>query len=100
MTRDDDDDPDDAFQALVKRRSELIERGRREKGKSFWQYLGLIGVVGWSVVVPMLLGALLGRFIDGKAKTDYQWTFGLLCLGLALGCWNAWRTVTKDGGHE
>ena len=100
MSRADDDDPDDAFTALVKHRSELIERGKREKGRSFWQYLSLIGVVGWSVVVPMLLGAVLGQFIDRKAKTDYQWTLGLLVLGLALGCWNAWRTVTKDVGHE
>ena len=100
MPASDDDELDDAFQATVRRQSERIERGRREKGRSFWQYLSLIGVVGWSVVVPMLLGALLGQWIDRKSGADGPWTLGLLCLGLALGCWNAWRTVTKDGGHE
>ena len=91
-----DDDLDDEFQAKVQSRSKLIERGKREKGQSFWGYVGLIGTVGWSVVVPMLLGILLGRWIDRSAGTPYQWTLGLLCLGLALGCYNAWRMVTKE----
>ena len=92
----DDDTLEDEFEARVQRQTQRIEQGRREKGMNFWQYLGLIGAVGWGVVVPMLVGVLVGRAIDGKAGTEYAWTLGMLVLGLALGCFNAWRMVTKD----
>ena len=97
MLRPDDDELDDAFEIRVRKQSERIEQGKREKGQSFWQYVGLIGAVGWSVVVPMLIGVVVGRLIDAKAGTTYQWTLGLLCAGLALGCYNAWRMMNR--GH-
>ena len=49
-----------------------------------------------SVVVPMLLGALLGRWIDGRRGAGSTWTIALLVLGLAVGCLNAWRAITKE----
>lgn len=94
--RENDDELEDEFEVHVRRRRELIEQGRREKGQSFWSYVGLIGAVGWSVVVPMLLGMVLGRLMDAKLETTYEWTLGLLVLGLAVGCYNAWRMVTKE----
>lgn len=94
--RDDENELEDEFEVRVERQRTLIERGRREKGTSFWQYVGLIGAVGWSVVVPMLIGVLLGRLMDRKLETTYEWTLGLLVLGLAVGCYNAWRIVTKE----
>jgi len=92
----DDDELEDEFETHVRRRRALIEQGRREKGMTFWRYVGLIGAVGWSVVVPMILGVLLGRLMDGKFETTYEWTLGLLVFGLAVGCYNAWRMVTKE----
>ena len=92
----DDDTLEDEFEARVQRQSRRIEQGRREKGMSFWKYLGLIGSVGWAVVVPMLVGVFIGQYIDLKAGTDYIWTLGLLVFGLALGCFNAWRMVSRD----
>jgi len=94
--RDKDDELEDEFETRVRRQRELIERGRREKGQSFWQYVGLIGVVGWSVVVPMALGVFLGLWIDGKYDTGSRWTLALLLLGLCMGCVNAWRMITKE----
>ncbi|MHA1573739.1 MAG: AtpZ/AtpI family protein [Alphaproteobacteria bacterium] len=92
----DDDELDDEFEACVRRQRALIEKGRREKGMSFWHYVGLIGTVGWSVVVPTVAGLLLGRLIDQKTEATYEWTLGLLVLGLAVGCYSAWRIVTKE----
>lgn len=94
--RDDDDELEDEFEARVRRQRERIEQGRREKGITFWRYVGLIGAVGWGVVAPMVLGIVLGRLIDQKAEMEYEWTLGLLVLGLAVGCYNAWRMVTKE----
>ncbi len=88
-----DEELEDEFEVRVRRQRELIEKGRLEKGQSFWKYVGLIGVVGWSVVVPMALGVLLGWWLFG---TGSKWTLALLLLGLCLGCVNAWRMITKE----
>ena len=91
-----DDELEDEFEIRVQRQRARIEQGRREKGQSFWNYVGLIGTVGWSVVVPMLLGTLLGVWLDRKFETASRWTLGLLVFGLSMGCLNAWRTITKE----
>ena len=95
MSPPDDEELEDEFQLRIKKRAELLQQGKRDKGRAFWKYVGLIGAVGWGVVVPMLAGIFMGRFIDRHAGTMYRWTLGLLCLGLAVGCYNAWRMVTK-----
>ena len=93
---DHEDELEDEFDACVQRQRARIEQGRRDKGMTFWRYLGLVGSVGWGVVVPMLVGVALGRLIDRKAGTAYEWTLGLLVFGLAVGCYNVWRMVTRD----
>lgn len=94
--RDRDQELEDEFEAQVRSERALIEKGRREKGQTFWSYLGLIGVVGWSVVVPMVAGLFVGVWVDGKFGGGYRWTLGLLVFGLSVGCYNAWRLITKE----
>ena len=91
----DEDELEDEFEVRVRRQRALIEKGRREKSQSFWTYVGLIGAVGWSVAVPMVLGGFLGLWLDRKFATGSKWTFGLLVIGLFVGCVNAWRLITK-----
>ena len=93
---DDDDELEDEFETTVRKQRERIEEGRKEKGQSFWHYVGLIGVVGWSVVLPMVIGGFLGAWLDGRYETGSKWTFGLLMLGLLAGLFNAWRSITKE----
>ena len=61
-----------------------------------WFGLGMMGLVGWSVVVPTLLGAALGRWIDNRHPGEHSWTLALLVAGLVLGCFNAWHWVAKE----
>jgi ATP synthase protein I len=61
-----------------------------------WFGLGMMGLIGWSVVVPTLLGAALGFWIDNRHAGSYSWTLMLLILGLILGCLNAWHWVSKE----
>jgi len=91
-----EDELDDEFEVHVQRQRARIEKGRLEKGQSFWSYVGLIGTVGWSVVVPMLLAVFLGLWLDRKLKTGSAWTLGLLVFGLSMGCFNAWRSISKE----
>ncbi len=61
-----------------------------------WFGLGMMGLIGWSVVVPTLLGAVLGMWLDAQHPGKHPWTLALLMAGLALGCLNAWYWVTKE----
>jgi len=70
-----------------------IERARREGDRSVWSNLGLMGLVGWTVMFPTLVGAFLGRYLDGRWGTGTMLTLSLIVVGLAAGCWGAWRLI-------
>lgn len=76
---------------------ELRKLKARKKGKRSVLYgLGMFGLVGWSVVVPTLIGAALGRWLDAKYPGGPSWTLNLLIVGLVIGCLNAWYWVQKE----
>lgn len=64
--------------------------------KRVWFGLGMMGLVGWSIVVPTLLGAALGVWLDTKYPETFSWTLTGLILGLFAGCLIAWRWVNKE----
>ena len=69
----------------------------RKKGKHNALYgLGLFGLVGWSVVMPTLLGAGLGHWLDKRYASEPSWTLNLLIIGLVIGCLNAWFWIEKE----
>jgi ATP synthase protein I len=71
-------------------------KAQRNRAPGVWSGLGLMGVVGWSVVVPTLLGAALGLWLDRRYPGGRTWTLALLMAGLTLGCLNAWHWVSKE----
>lgn len=38
----------------------------KKKTPDVWYYLGTFGNIGFSIAVPIVLGALIGSWIDGK----------------------------------
>jgi len=68
----------------------------RNSKQGVWFGLGMMGLVGWSVVVPTLLGAALGIWLDNRHTGNYSWTLMLLIIGLIIGCLNAWHWVDKE----
>jgi ATP synthase protein I len=71
-------------------------RARRHSSSGVWFGLGMMGLIGWSVVVPTLLGAALGLWLDKQHPGQHSWTLALLVAGLAIGCLNAWHWVAKE----
>jgi ATP synthase protein I len=65
-------------------------------GQGVWFGLGMMGLIGWSVTIPTLLGAGLGIWLDRHYPGRHAWTLALLMAGLALGCFNAWHWVAKE----
>lgn len=80
----------------VRRRRQRLESGRRHGERSVARNLALIGVLGWLVVVPALLGVFAGRWIDRTLGSGLFWTSALLLLGLGFGCYLAWRRVQTE----
>jgi ATP synthase protein I len=68
----------------------------RNSTQGVWFGLGMMGLVGWSVAVPTLLGAALGIWLDKNHPGKHPWTLALLMAGLVLGCFNAWHWVAKE----
>lgn len=71
-------------------------RQRRNPDDGVWFGLGMMGLIGWSVAVPTLLGAALGIWLDSRYPGQHSWTLALLVLGLTIGCFNAWHWVAKE----
>ena len=61
--------------------------------------LGLVltgGTLGLLLVVPLLIGAYLGRWLDAHlAGYAMHWTLSLLLLGLFIGIYNAYRFLKR-----
>lgn len=84
-----------SFGKIVGDKEERKLQAQRDK-KSVWAGLGLFGMIGWSIVVPTILGAALGVWLDKKYKQDFSWTLSLLVVGLMIGCLIAWNWVQKE----
>ena len=81
----------EAVQRDRRRRLRAKQEGRRSIG----QDLATIGVIGWTVVLPTLLGIFTGRWLDRRFDTGIFWTLGLLLVGVSVGCVLAWQRLTQ-----
>ncbi len=81
-------------QASRKEARKLKAKGRKPEGE--WFGLGMFGLIGWSVALPAVAGALLGAWIDRTWPSRYSWTLMLLLGGIVLGSLNAWYWVGQE----
>jgi ATP synthase protein I len=68
----------------------------RRGSNGVWFGLGMMGLIGWSVAIPTLLGAALGHWLDKRHAGGHAWTLALLVAGLMVGCFNAWHWIAKE----
>ena len=71
-------------------------KAQRRARRAIWYGLGMSGLIGFSVVVPALIGTALGLWIDRYHPNRISWTLTFLILGLIIGCLNAWRWVASE----
>lgn len=79
------------------RRKRDAERNRRS---SIIFGLGMIGMVGWAVMIPTLIGIAIGIWMDRTWPSTHSWTLILLFVGIILGCLNAWYWVQNTLGRS
>jgi len=80
----------------VDKKVALKLHAKRHKLPGVWFGLGLMGVVGWSVALPTLLGIALGVWLDASINDSRSYTLIFLLAGLTLGCFIAWNWVSKE----
>ena len=86
----------EAFAGRVGAQAARKLKARRNPTPGVWFGMGMMGLIGWSVVVPTLLGAGLGHWLDERHPGRHAWTLALLVAGLTIGCLNAWHWVAKE----
>jgi len=84
----------------IARKSRRMEEARKRETASAWYGLGMFGLVGWSVAVPVVAGIALGVWIDRHWPGRVSWTLTLLIAGAALGALNAWYWVQREGRDD
>jgi ATP synthase protein I len=78
---------------------DFSRHARREQGhRTFWQSLGVLGMVGWPISLAAVGGALLGRYLDARFGSGVRFTLMLLTAGAMLGSYTAWRSLKGRSG--
>lgn len=93
MSEPGDDDP---LLRNVRLRSQRRDRARREGEPSTMRWLAEIGVLGWMIVVPVLVGLFIGRWLDAVTHLHLLFTTVLIIAGFVLGFWSAWRWMNRQ----
>jgi ATP synthase protein I len=86
----------DGLAHTVRRQRERQRRWLREGEPSLVRFIGQIGVLGWIIVVPTLIGLFIGRWLDHKFGSGIFWSAPLLLVGVVVGCWSGWRWMQKQ----
>jgi ATP synthase protein I len=75
----------------VRRQRLRQQRWLREGQPSMARFVGQIGVLGWIIVAPTLIGLFIGRWLDHRFGSGVFWSAPLLLIGVVIGFWSAWR---------
>jgi ATP synthase protein I len=86
----------DGMAAAVRKQHERRKQWLKEGEPSVMRFVGQIGVLGWIIVAPTLIGLFVGRWLDQKLGTGIFWSAPLMLVGVVIGCWSAWRWMHKQ----
>ena len=79
----------------------LIKKARalsNRKNRIFYFNAAKLSVYGWQMAIPVLLGILMGRFLDSHfPASHFSWTLNLIIIGFGVGFFNATRWVHQAG---
>ncbi len=85
----------EAMKKAVAERRRRKQQSEQEGERSIWQNLSMIGAFGWLIVVPTLLGAFLGRWLDDLFGTGVFFSGSLIFLGACLGGVMIWKRMNE-----
>lgn len=80
----------------VRTRQDRRQRWQTAGEQSVIGFVGQIGILGWIIVAPTLIGIFVGRRLDRVFGTGIVFSAALLISGIALGFWSAWRWMHRQ----
>lgn len=86
---------DDKLKQDVTKQISRMQRAEKERPTLLAQtaYLGTLGLL---LVVPVIVGAYLGRWLDGLVEGySLRWTLSLIILGVGIGAVNVYLFVKE-----
>ena len=88
------------LQTQIARKASRRLRAQQEQERGIMFWLGMFGLVGWSVAIPTLLGTAMGVWADSHWPGEISWTLTLLFVGTLLGCLHAWYWIREENKHD
>lgn len=85
----------DRLAEAVRRAAERRRQGIETPEPSLGVRLGQIGVLGWTIVVPTLIGVFIGRWLDRHLATGVFFSAPLIMIGAGIGFWSAWKWMHR-----
>lgn len=85
--------PQDDLEREIARQAARREHARRQGPPTLARQLAMVGALGWTLVLPILGGAALGRWLDALSGRGITFSAGLIVAGAALGFWMLWRRM-------
>ncbi|WP_419779426.1 AtpZ/AtpI family protein [Maridesulfovibrio sp.] len=76
----------DEFRRSVGSKEQRKMRAEQKGTVGAWSAFGAMGAVGWLVALPVVLGSLLGAWMDYRWPAKINWTLTMLGAGLFVGC--------------
>jgi len=81
---------------IKKKQQRKLQAQKHSKNWIFQIGFSVFGLIGWSVILPMVIGLAVGIWIDRKWPFPFSWTLTLAMGGLFLGCLSAWIWLVKE----
>jgi ATP synthase protein I len=88
--------PPDGMADAARKEEDRRRRWHTEGEPSVMRFVGQIGILGWIIVMPTLLGLFAGRWLDNTFRTGIFWSAALLVAGVTLGFWSGWRWMHRQ----
>ena len=67
----------------------------KKKPPSVWESLALVGQLGFTIAIPLVLGTLLGNYLDSVTHQKTLFLLLGLLLGLIVGVYGAYRLFAR-----
>ena len=64
---------------------------KKKEPPSVWGSFALMGQLGFTIAIPLALGAILGNYLDGLTNMKLLFVLLGLLLGLIVGIYGAYR---------
>ena len=88
--------PPDGMADAVRKQQKRRRLWRAEGEPSMVRFVGQIGVLGWIIVAPTLIGLFIGRWLDRIFHSGVFWSAALVFLGAAVGFCAVWKRMNSE----